>query len=675
MRLFARCYVWLCAAILWWTFASGNSVLSIYRDEVYIDAGTQGVAQTVSTSILGLNLPTMDAFITAKGAAEYKGILYPVNQAQPPPSLTTLDHVALFAAGNVSHLYRTLPQFKYSHVVAVIFYPESESVDLTQTYSVATLQTIPGFYVTHAVGKQLYNDIQDFNQNPGENKTRAVVSNSNTTTGKGDENNSYHRVMVRIEQNSDSYTVSVGGGPNLKLALGISLPLVAIVISAAVWFLYSRLRSSKPSKRSQPTDSATHRARCIESLLARPVRSRKAPPLDREQLHLLNMVKITKENYHLFPLSTGYAIKRFRDAVGTFSTSSDEDSDGDDNVFFVSQLEEKSNQRSATLGSTDDPYCDDLVDRLATANAPHGQGKAGLRAKTSNTVPAAPKKDLLGATTEKDDDIDDGADETKRIFNSSHGRNSTGDNDGPRLLPIMAAMMARKQNVLGLPNTATPARIQLNRKKVLNPIVIPTSPTTLTTTTPGPTSSNKTPCSSDPLTTRYNRSTSPCTPAMAPSKSAAQWGDVLPGRMPTDATASTTVTSSTSSQAATRSGTSGKVMSSMNSASRHSLMVTLRRKASQQTTKGRPRCGVCHEVFEMGEMARRLRCQHIFHPPCVDQWLTLKTARCPVCKMNCTPRVVGRGYSVGVFGSDNHICHQGDANAIGPRSPHPFNEV
>ncbi|KAJ1977001.1 hypothetical protein H4R34_003757, partial [Dimargaris verticillata] len=77
-----------------------------------------------------------------------------------------MDHVALFAAGNVSHLYRTLPQFTYAHVVAVIFYPESESIDLTQTYSVASLQTIPGFYVTHAVGKQLFNDIQDFNQNP-----------------------------------------------------------------------------------------------------------------------------------------------------------------------------------------------------------------------------------------------------------------------------------------------------------------------------------------------------------------------------------------------------------------------------------------------------------------------------------------------------------------------------
>ncbi|KAJ1976331.1 hypothetical protein H4R34_004016 [Dimargaris verticillata] len=116
-------------------------------------------------------------------------------------------------------------------------------------------------------------------------------------------------------------------------------------------------------------------------------------------------------------------------------------------------------------------------------------------------------------------------------------------------------------------------------------------------------------------------------------------------------------------------------MSSMTNASRHSLMVTLRRKASHQTTKGRPRCGVCREVFEVGELARRLRCQHIFHPPCVDQWLTLKTARCPICKMNCTPRVVGRGYSVGVFGSDNRSRQQGDASGNGARSPHPLDKL
>ncbi|KAJ1977002.1 hypothetical protein H4R34_003758 [Dimargaris verticillata] len=71
MRPFAGWYPWLWAAVLW-TPVYGDSALSIYRDQVYIDAGTQAISQNISSSILGLNLPTMDAFITAKGTAEYE---------------------------------------------------------------------------------------------------------------------------------------------------------------------------------------------------------------------------------------------------------------------------------------------------------------------------------------------------------------------------------------------------------------------------------------------------------------------------------------------------------------------------------------------------------------------------------------------------------------------------
>ncbi|RKP37708.1 hypothetical protein BJ085DRAFT_22935 [Dimargaris cristalligena] len=54
--------------------------------------------------------------------------------------------------------------------------------------------------------------------------------------------------------------------------------------------------------------------------------------------------------------------------------------------------------------------------------------------------------------------------------------------------------------------------------------------------------------------------------------------------------------------------------------------------------QGEPVCGVCNDEFREGESARRLPCYHIFHPECVDAWLTRKTARCPLCKTNCTPK-------------------------------------
>ncbi|KAJ1656852.1 hypothetical protein IWQ61_003651 [Dispira simplex] len=54
--------------------------------------------------------------------------------------------------------------------------------------------------------------------------------------------------------------------------------------------------------------------------------------------------------------------------------------------------------------------------------------------------------------------------------------------------------------------------------------------------------------------------------------------------------------------------------------------------SSSQST---PVCGVCQDEFDDGETARRLPCRHLFHPTCVDPWLTRKMARCPLCKRNC----------------------------------------
>ena len=43
-------------------------------------------------------------------------------------------------------------------------------------------------------------------------------------------------------------------------------------------------------------------------------------------------------------------------------------------------------------------------------------------------------------------------------------------------------------------------------------------------------------------------------------------------------------------------------------------------------------CHICLDDFEEGEWVRKLPCQHLFHPPCIDVWLTERQDYCPVCK-------------------------------------------
>ena len=49
-------------------------------------------------------------------------------------------------------------------------------------------------------------------------------------------------------------------------------------------------------------------------------------------------------------------------------------------------------------------------------------------------------------------------------------------------------------------------------------------------------------------------------------------------------------------------------------------------------------CSICFEDLEPGEYVRQLRCVHLFHQECIDQWLSHKNA-CP----NCNERVIVRG--------------------------------
>ena len=49
-------------------------------------------------------------------------------------------------------------------------------------------------------------------------------------------------------------------------------------------------------------------------------------------------------------------------------------------------------------------------------------------------------------------------------------------------------------------------------------------------------------------------------------------------------------------------------------------------------------CAVCLCKFGDGEEIRVLRCEHFFHRNCLDVWVALKNASCPLCREPVRPR-------------------------------------
>ncbi|KAL9551082.1 hypothetical protein MBANPS3_004436 [Mucor bainieri] len=46
-------------------------------------------------------------------------------------------------------------------------------------------------------------------------------------------------------------------------------------------------------------------------------------------------------------------------------------------------------------------------------------------------------------------------------------------------------------------------------------------------------------------------------------------------------------------------------------------------------------CVICLDEFALGDQVRKLPCGHEYHCECIDPWLTIKSASCPLCKHDC----------------------------------------
>ncbi|RVX72963.1 hypothetical protein B0A52_03316 [Exophiala mesophila] len=45
-------------------------------------------------------------------------------------------------------------------------------------------------------------------------------------------------------------------------------------------------------------------------------------------------------------------------------------------------------------------------------------------------------------------------------------------------------------------------------------------------------------------------------------------------------------------------------------------------------------CALCMDTFSVGQKVRLLRCDHYFHPDCIDPWLLNMSSTCPLCRID-----------------------------------------
>ncbi|KAG2216711.1 hypothetical protein INT45_005664 [Circinella minor] len=81
---------------------------------------------------------------------------------------------------------------------------------------------------------------------------------------------------------------------------------------------------------------------------------------------------------------------------------------------------------------------------------------------------------------------------------------------------------------------------------------------------------------------------------------------------------------------------------------------------SEQLANVEVSCVICLDEFSSGDTVRKLPCGHEYHCECIDPWLTIKSASCPLCKHDC---------SLDVPKITSDIEMQPDSREIGARNP------
>jgi len=61
-----------------------------------------------------------------------------------------------------------------------------------------------------------------------------------------------------------------------------------------------------------------------------------------------------------------------------------------------------------------------------------------------------------------------------------------------------------------------------------------------------------------------------------------------------------------------------------------------RHTAKEETQKDLGECSICLSKMKEGQVVRRLKCIHVYHTKCIDQWLREEKPTCPLCMKNIT---------------------------------------